>query len=181
MKLFSAWMALAGMMLAAEAQDHKELPKPGKEHSLLRQQFVGDWDAVSKHEKDGKKEESKGTESVRSAFDGYWLILDFKGEHQGTPYTGQGTMGYDPMKKKYLLSWIDNMAPFAMWAEGEADTAGKTFTFTSEGFCPDLGKTTKVRIVMDVHDATHRSLTFYRPGKSGVEEKVGEIEYTRKS
>jgi len=150
MKVFAAWMALAGLMLAAEAQDHKEFPKPGKEQALLKQQFEGDWDAVSKHEKDGKKEESKGTEGVKSAYGGFWLLFDYKGEHQGKTYTGLGTMGYDPMKKKYLLSWIDSMTPFAMWAEGEADSAGKTFTFTSEGFCPDLGKTTKVRTVMDV-------------------------------
>jgi hypothetical protein len=181
MKLFAAWMATAGLMWAAEAQEHKELPKPGKEHMLLRQQFEGEWDAIARHEQGGKKEESKGTESVKSAFDGFWLVIDFKGEHQGKPYFGHGTLGYDPMKKKYLLTWIDNMAPFAMWSEGDADASGKTFTFTSEGFCPDLGKTSKIRTVMEVYDATHWSLTFYRPGKTGAEEKVGEIQYTRKS
>ena len=181
MRLCSALIAMAGLMVAAEAQEQKELPKPGKEHSLLKQQFEGDWEATMRHEQDGKKEESKGTETVKMSYDGYWLVIDFKGEHQGRSYTGHGAMGYDPAKKKYLLTWIDNLSPYTMWAEGESDGAGKTFTFTSEGFCPDLGKSTKVRTVMDVPDSTHRTLTFYRPGKSGVEEKAGEILYTRKS
>jgi len=181
MKLFAAWMTIAGLMAVAEAQDHKDLPKPGKEHSLLKQQFEGDWDAVMRHEKDGKKEESKGSETNKMAFDGYWLVTDFKGEHDGKTYVGHGAIGYDPVKKKYVMTWIDNMKPFAMWSEGEADASGKTFTFTCEGYCPDIGKTAKVRSVFEVPNSSHYTLTFYMPGKTGAEEKKGEILFTRRS
>jgi hypothetical protein len=172
---------LAGLASAALAQEHKDFPKPGREHALLKQQFEGDWDAYSKSTHDGKMEESKGTETVKSSFGGYWLACDFRGEMNGKSYTGQGTLGYDPYKKKYVMTWIDSMSPYAMWAEGEADAQGKTFTFTSEGYCPDLGKATKFHLVMDVQDSNHRTLTFYRPGKDGREEKMGEIFYTRHS
>jgi len=181
MKLFTAFMAMAGLMVAAEAQEQKEFPKPGKEQALLKQQFEGDWDATMRHEKDGKREESKGTETNKMAFDGYWLITDFKGDHHGKPFVGHGAMGYDPMKKKYVMSWIDNMSPSGSWSEGEADAAGKTFTFTHEGYCPDLGKTAKLRTVFEFPDSAHYTLTFYMPGKGGAEEKKGEILFTRKS
>jgi hypothetical protein len=188
MKTVMAMMALAGLVSAGLAQEHKDMPKPGKEHSMLQQQFVGEWDAVMKHVGDGKKEskeskdkEFKGTETVKSAFDGYWLVIDFKGDMDGKSYTGHGSMGYDPSKKKYVMTWLDNMSPYSMWSEGTADDAGKTFTFTSEGYCPDLGKSGTFKTVFEVKDATHRTLTFYRTGKDGPEQKMGWIEYTRKS
>jgi|SRR5579862_973935 len=165
----------------AFAQDHKDYPKPGREHHLLKQQFEGDWDAVSKHSQDGKMEESRGMESIKSGYGGYWLVLDYKGEMAGKPFTGHGTLGYDPFKKKYLMAWIDDVNPSAMWAEGEADSQGKTFTFTSEGYCPDLGKMSKFRTVMEVQDANHRTLTFYRPDHEGQYQKMGEIVYTRRT
>ena len=187
-KALFALMGMAVLVCAAQAQDKKEFPKPGKEHSTLKQQFEGDWDAVSRHEamegKEGKGDksaESKGTESVKSDFDGYWIIFDYKGDMDGKAFHGHGVMGYDPMKKKYLLTWIDNMAPFAMWAEGYADASGKAYSFKSEGFCPDLGKVATVRTVFEFQDPNHRSLTFYMPGKDGPEKKMGEIRYTRKS
>jgi len=181
MKLFTAFMAMAGLMVAVQAQEQKEFPKPGKEQALLKQQFEGNWDATMRHEKDGKREESKGTETNKMAFDGYWLITDFKGDHHGKPFVGHGAMGYDTMKKKYVMSWIDNMSPSGSWSEGEADAAGKTFTFTHEGYCPDLGKTAKLRTVFEFPDSAHYTLTFYMPGKGGAEEKKGEILFTRKS
>ncbi len=181
MKTFGIVTILAGLATAALAQEHKDFAKPGREHALLKQQFEGDWDAVSKHSQDGKTMESKGTESVKSGYGGYWLVMDFRGDMNGKPYTGQGTLGYDPYKKKYVMTWIDSMAPVAMWSEGEADADGKTFTFTSEGYCPDLGKTAKFRLVMKVQDSNHHTLTFFGPGKDGAEQKMGEIFFTRHS
>lgn len=181
MKTLMAMTALAGLVSAGLAQDHKEMPKPGKEHALLQQHFVGDWDASSKHMKDGKSMDSKGTETVKSAFNGYWLMMDYKGDMNGKPYQGHGMLGYDPAKKKYMLTWVDNWSPYSMWSEGEADASGKTFTFTCEGFCPELGKVAKMKTVMEIQNADHRTLTFFMPGKDGAEQKMGTIEYTRRS
>lgn len=181
MKTFLSLLAMAGLIWVADAQEgQKEIPKPGKEHSYLKQ-FEGTWDAVSKMSHGDKAMESRGTETAKVDFDGYWLVIDFKGEHDGKPFVGHGSMGYDPMKKKYLLSWIDNMAPFTMWAEGTASADGKTFTFTHEGYCPELGSNAKFRTVMEFQDAGHRTLTFFQPGKDGPEKKMATIEYTRKS
>lgn len=179
-KALFALLGMAALTCAAQAQDQKEYPKPGKEHSILKQQFEGAWDAVSRHEgKEGKAAESKGTETVKSDFGGYWMMIDYKGEMDGKPFRGHGMMGFDPMKKKYLLSWIDNVTPFATWAEGEADANGKTYTFKHDGFCPELGKVATIRTVFEIQDSDHRSLSFFLPGKEGPEKKMGEIRYTR--
>src|SRR6185503_7000631 len=100
-------------------------------------------------------------------FGGYWLFIDFKGDHQGKPYQGSGTMGYDPRKSKYVLTWVDNMSPYSMWAEGDADSTGKTFTMMSDSCDPETGKAAKMRTVFQFQDANHRTLTFYTLGKDG--------------
>jgi len=181
MRKFGIAAIVASLATSALAQEHKDFPGPGREQALLKQQFEGDWDAVSRRSEGGKARESKATESVKSVDGGYWLLLDFKGDMGGKVYTGQGTLGYDPYKKKYLLTWIDSKSPVALWAEGDADADGRTFTFASEGYCPDLAKTAKFRLVMAVQDSDHHTLTFYRPGKDGREEKMGEIFFTRHS
>jgi hypothetical protein len=177
-------LAVFGLLVAAAgAQDEKkkmEFPKPGKEHEQLNK-FEGRWDAVAKGMHEGKTEESKGTETVTVGYDGYWYVLNYNGMHDGKTFTGHGMLGYDPNKKKYLLTWIDNMSPYAMWAEGESDSSGKTFTFTSECFCPELGKVGPMRSVFEFQDDKHRTLTFFRPDKTGTEKKMATIFYTRQS
>lgn len=179
MRKLTSTLAIVGLLAAAlGAQDEKkkmEFPKPGKEHEVLKK-FEGRWDAVAKGMHEGKKEESKGTETVTAGYDGYWYIINYSGTHEGKTFLGHGTMGYDPNKKKYVMTWIDNMSPYSMWSEGEADSSGKTFTFTSDGFCPDLGKNATIKTVFEFQDDKHRTLTFFRD-----EKKMATISYTRQS
>jgi hypothetical protein len=181
MKTFGVAAILAALAAAGFAQEHKDYPKPGREHAMLKQTFEGEWDAVAKHFGDAKTEQCFGKETVKSAYGGFWLVIDYSGDMEGKPFTGHGTLGYDPMKKKYVMTWVDSMTPFAMVTEGEADAQGKTFTFTGEGYCPDLGKTAKFREVMEIQDSNHRTLAFYRADKDGHEKKMGEIFYTRRA
>lgn len=180
MKTVMILLAAAGGVLATAVQDVKEMPRPQREHALLKQ-FEGEWDAAAQPFGTNKESDRmKGTENARMGFGGFWLVIDHHGDHVGKIFEGHGTMGFDPRRKKYVMTWIDNFAPYAMWAEGDADAAGKVFTFTSEGFDPDTGKTIRVRTVHEVKDADHRTLTFYAPGRDGPERKLGEIHYTRR-
>lgn len=180
MRFFTALTAILGTLSLAGAQEGKEIPKPQREHGLLRQ-FEGQWDCRSQNlVNPAKPEETQGTETARMDFGGYWLVMDFNGDHQGKPYVGHGAMGYDPRKAKYLLTWIDNMAPYGMFAEGEADSGGKVFTFHSEGCDPETGKAAKVRTVFEVKNPDNWTLSFYFPGKDGPERKCVEMRYTRR-
>ncbi len=186
MKKAMSVMAMLGLLVAVVgAQDEKkkmDAQKPGKEHELLKK-FEGRWDAVSAYTHEGKekKEEAKGTEVVTGGYDGYWYVFNYNGTHDGKSFMGHGLMGYDPSKKKYVLTWIDNMMPYVMWAEGDADSAGKTFTFTFDGFCPELGKNATVKLTFEFQDDKHRTLTFFRPDEKGTHHPMGMISYTRQS
>jgi Protein of unknown function (DUF1579) len=180
LKTLGVWMAMSSLVWLADAQESNHPLKPGKEHEALRQ-FEGRWDALSANTHDGKTIESRGSEVDKVAYGGFWVVMEYSSEIQGKPFSGQGTIGYDPLKKKYLMTWIDNMSPSAMWAQGDADASGKIFTFTSEGFCPEVGKITTFRTVFAFQTADHRTRTFHRPGKDGTEEKAGVIHYTRQS
>jgi hypothetical protein len=180
MKVWTAVLAMLGAISVAGAQDHKELPKPQKEHELLHQ-FEGQWLTTSRDfTNPAKTEGGKGTEMSAVEYGGYWLVINFRGEHQGKPFEGYGTLGYDPRKGKYVMTWIDNMSPYSMWAEGDADASGKVFTFVSDGCDPETGKPGKMRSVFEIKDADHRMLTFYSTGKDGPDKKCAEIHYTRK-
>lgn len=180
MKRFPTLLAILGLFSVAGAQDKKEMPKPQKEHELLRQ-FEGQWEATSRSFlTSAKAEECQGAESARMGYDGFWLTIDFKGEVRGKPFQGYGTMGYDPRKTKYVMTWIDNMSPYSLWAEGDADAAGKVFTFISDGCDPETGKPARMRSVFEIKDADHRTLTFYAFGKDGPDRKFSEIQYARK-
>lgn len=179
MKLSAALVAVVSALFLTKPQDHQDIPKPQKEHGLLRQ-FEGQWECTSTNLLQAEKSEmGKGTESARMDFGGYWLVMDYKGDHLGKPYNGHGAMGYDPRKAKYVMCWIDNMAPFGMFAEGEADSSGRVFTFVSDGCDPETGKPAKVRTVFEVKNPDNWTLSFYFPGKDGPERKGVEMRYTR--
>src|SRR5262245_22821058 len=97
---------------ALRAQDKKKeggpppIPKPTKEHELLKER-EGTWDcAVKSFMEPGKPpSESKGVE-VNRMLGGLWLISDFKGDMMGQPFLGHGVTGYDPKKKKYTGVWV---------------------------------------------------------------------------
>jgi len=180
MKTMLVLIATAGALLPAPLQDTREMPRPQREHALLKQ-FEGEWEATAQPFGTTKEsDKTRGSETARMGYGGIWLVIDHRGDHVGKPFEGHGTMGFDPRRKKYVMTWIDNFAPYAMWAEGDADAAGKVFTFTSDGSDPQTGKTIRVRTVHEVKDADHRTLSFYAPGRDGPERKLGEIVYERK-
>ncbi|HEV3263156.1 MAG TPA: DUF1579 family protein, partial [Gemmataceae bacterium] len=76
-------------------------PKPGPEHKMLKQ-FEGDWDATVAM----GGQESKASSSYKLGLGGFWLTHDFRGEFGGQKFHGRGTTGYDPIKKKYVSTWI---------------------------------------------------------------------------
>lgn len=173
-------VALAGV---AWAQDAHEMPKPQKEHQLLKQ-FEGDWDAHVRMfgilNKEGKPiPETMGRETAKMGYGGFWLAVEFTGEMHQKPYDGHGAIGYDPMKKKYVLVWIDSMHPRLWTAEGEADASGKTFTFHSTGVDPMTKEPIQITQVFQIKDADSWTMTKSFVGAEDKERKGMQIEYTR--
>jgi hypothetical protein len=168
---------MAGVALAQEAPESQ---KPQKEHQILKQ-WEGDWDATARMTGKSEKEnvESRGRETAKLAYGGFWLVMEFTGESQQKAFQGRGTIGYDPAKQKYVLTWIDSMNPRMMTAEGSADKDGKVLTFYGECVDPSDKKQTQEKLVFEIRDADTRTLTFYTTGAEKKDQKGMEILYTR--
>ena len=181
--LWVALLALAGSiaLIAASSPREQDMPKPGKEHELLKQ-FEGEWNAAMKFIVDPGQPpmESKGTQVSKVELGGFWLTSVFKGEMLGQPFEGRSTMGYSPMKKKFVGTWVDNFMPHLFTSEGDADAAGRVFTMIADGVDMSTGKPAKERWVMEFKDKDTQTMTFFGPGADGKERKTGEIVYTRK-
>ncbi|OFV88549.1 MAG: hypothetical protein A2V74_02670 [Acidobacteria bacterium RBG_16_70_10] len=181
MKIMRAVVVLLlGAAVAAWAQEGPPLPKPGPEHELLKQS-VGVWDAtVEMFMAPGAAPTvSKGTETNR-ILGGFWLVSHFQSELMGQPFEGVGTSGWDPLKKKYVGTWVDSMSPGMSAMESTWDPATKTSTGWIEG--PDLsGKVTKTRETEEWKDADTRVFTMYGPaGADGKEPVAMRISYKRR-
>ena len=54
------------------------------------------------------------TETNTVILGGNWVETEF----QAGPYKGHGMNGYDPIKKKYIGTWANNMSPYLAVMEG---------------------------------------------------------------
>ena len=165
-------------------QEEPEFPRPAKEHSILRQ-FEGDWDAqcrvmVRGGDVDREFLESSGREYAKLGYGGFWLTLDFSGEMHEKSFEGRGTLGWDPLKKKYLLTWFDSLNPRMMIAEGNADPTGRKITVYASRVDPVTQDPYQEKLVFETRDSNTRTLTFIMPGDDGKDRKAMEIVYTRR-
>ncbi len=119
--------------------DKPDAPAPGKagaEYEFLKR-FVGQWDCENEMFIEPGKPPAKSKGSMTSHMVGnYWVILAVNGEFLGQPYHGQGTFGFDSLKKKkYVGTWADSMSDFLWHYEGTV--AGTKLVFASEGPNPE--------------------------------------------
>jgi Protein of unknown function (DUF1579) len=124
------------------------------EQDILKQ-WVGNWEAtIESTGRDGKpvKNPAKATAKLVG---GRWLITDFDGTFGGAPFIGHEVLGYDPVAKKYLLSWVDATATSFATGEGLYNSRSKTLTLTVTGRDDSTGKMVTWRQVDIWKDADH--------------------------
>ena len=171
-------------------QQMMELSKTNENHKLLAS-LDGTWSYDVKMWMNGdptsKPDVSKGTAVRKSIMDGRYVVMDVSGKmHMPGPdgkmkemtFKGQGTEGYDNVKKKFIGTWMDNMGTGIMMAEGDYDPATKTLTYTGE-IEAIPGMKQKIREVVKVADKDHMNFEWYED-RGGKEVKTLEINYTRK-
>ena len=167
-----------------------ELSKLNENHKLLAS-LDGTWDCNVKMWMDGdtskKPEVSKSTAVRKSIMDGRYVVMDVTGKMEmpgpdgkkkEMTFKGQGTEGYDNVKKKFVGTWIDSMGTGVMMSEGDYDPATKTFTYTGEiEVMPGMKQ--KIREVVKLTDKDHMDFEWYED-RGGQEMKTMEINYTKK-
>jgi hypothetical protein len=158
-----AALAVCLLVLAVPAlAQMPPMPQPGPEHEMLKRD-VGTWDATVEFfmEPGAPASVSKGTEVV-TMLGGFWQLTEFKSEMMGQPFEGRGATGYDPVKKKYVGTWVDSMTPGYYTTEGTYDPATKTLTATMEGPDPS-GQVTKTKETTEWKADGTRVFTMYNP------------------
>ena len=171
-------------------QQMMELSKLNENHKLLAS-LDGTWDCNVKMWMDGdtskKPDVSKSTAVRKSIMDGRYVIMDVTGKMEmpgpdgkkkEMTFKGQGTEGYDNVKKKFVGTWMDNMGTGIMMSEGDYDPATKAFTYTGEiEMMPGMKQ--KIREVVKITDKDHMDFEWYED-RGGKEMKTMEINYTKK-
>jgi hypothetical protein len=135
--------------------------KPQKEHEWL-QKLVGEWiyENESTMAPGNPPVKLAGTESVRS-LGSLWILCEGHGE---MPDGGKATMiitlGYDPIKKRYVGTFIGSMMTNMWIYEAELNQEANTLTLNTEGpSFTDEKKIAKYKDIIEIKNDDHRLLS----------------------
>lgn len=154
---------------------------PGIAHKAL-EPLVGEWNAEVKawNAPDAPPTVSKGTAKAEWAMDGRFVREEFKGEMMGKPFTGMSMTGFDNLKQKYNILWLDTMSTAIFTSEGTPADGAKVITFNSKMDCAATGeKDMPVKQVLRIISPDKHVFEMHDPRK-GEDSKTMEITYTRK-
>ena len=168
------------MDMQAAMEVYRKLGTPGAPHKLLAS-MAGGWSAKIKSwmGPDTPPMEWMGSCEQKMLLGGRFLQQEFAGEMPVGSYHGIGFTGYDNHTLKYVSTWMDSMSTGIMVFEGTAGADGKTITQTARFDDPVQGPM-QWRSVTRIVDGKNFVFEIYSTGKSGKEEKMMEITYTRK-
>ena len=156
--------------------------KPTDEHRILAQE-EGTWDATIKSFTAGpdvKPMISRGTEVNTVMTGGLWVLSQFDGDFGGMKFEGRGQFGYDPVKKKYVGTWIDSLSPNLSVLEGSYDPKTRTMTYAGEGTSAEGIKYSQ-KMVTTTKDDGNRAFTLYmKVGEAKDEVKFMEVTYQKR-
>jgi hypothetical protein len=183
---FCVASAVLGASAMARAQEGggPPIPKPAAEHQILAAD-EGTWDATIKSfmaEPDAQPTVSKGVEVNTVMPGGLWVLSKFQGDFGGMTFEGRGQFGYDPLKKKYVGTWIDSMSPTLAVLEGTYDARTKTMTYVGDGVDPHTkAKYTQKMVTTSKDDGTRVFTLFMKFEATGDDEiKFMEVTYTKR-
>lgn len=155
--------------------------EPQKEHNWL-DKFVGEWtyETEAASEPGKPSEKYTGTESVRS-LNGIWILCEGKGEVPGGgTSTTMMTLGYDPLKKRYVGTFIGSMMTYLWLYEGDLDPTENALTLEAEGpsFTAE-GQMGKYKDVIEFKSDDHRVMTSNFLGDDGNWHEFMRADYRR--
>ena len=156
-------------------------PEPLKEHRWL-QQLVGEWTYVSECSTGPDQPLMKmgGTETVRT-LGGLWTIGEaVSPSEDGTEFRSIMTLGFDPVSKRFVGTFIASMMTHLWPYNGTLDPAEKILTLDSEGpsFSGD-GTMVKYQDMIEFLSADHRTLSSQCLGPDGKWVKFMTADYYR--
>lgn len=175
----SLLVSALALSLFTAASPRAQEARPAPQHARLKAD-VGTWDAtMTFSDGQGGTVEAKGVSVRKMPLGEFWLIDTYQGTVMGQAFKGHGTTGYDPVKGKFVGSWIDSMSPSMMVFEGDYDETGKILTMVGDGIGPD-GKPAKHRLVTTIVNADEQRFEMFVTMPDGKEVKTMTIVYERR-
>ncbi|MFT5049916.1 MAG: hypothetical protein ACI8QZ_001309 [Chlamydiales bacterium] len=157
--------ALQGMVQAAP------------QHNMI-QQGTGEWAGTVTMYMEGQASTAPCSEVVASIGD-LWTTSRFEMEFMGTTFTGASTLGYDPAKKKFVGTWIDNGHPTLTVMEGTYDEAKKAIVMHYDGMDDMTGTMKKMR-QETTHTKNSYTMKFFKV-EGGADKLEMEMTLNRKA
>ena len=66
----------------------------------------------------------------------FWSAGLFEADMLGSVMQGHSTIGFDPVKKRFVCTWKDSSTPFLYIFEGDLDETGQILSFEGENYDP---------------------------------------------
>jgi hypothetical protein len=155
---------------------------PTREHKWL-QKFVGDWTYETEAAMEPGKPPVKmtGSESIRPLGEIWVQGAGTSQMPDGSPAETQITLGYDPLKKRFVGTWLGTMMAHLWVYDGELSADERTLSLNSEGpSMTEEGKRANYRDVFEFKNDNLRTLTAYVQGADGEWSQFMTLDYHRK-
>lgn len=147
---------------------------PGQAHQMLGTSG-GKWDAeISFYYNPDSPTVNKAVCENKMILGARYLQSTYKGDIDGMPFEGIGTLAYDNARKIYLSTWIDNMGTGIMYMEGAYDTDTKTLHLKGKATDVVSGKDIPVREAFKMVDEKTQTMDMFET-KNGKEMKTMSI------
>ena len=170
---------LSACLSSLEAQEFPS-PKPGAAHKLFARD-AGTWDAqIRLYVTPGAPPlESKAVVVNTLICGGLYLQQHFKGKMGDADFEGHGLTGYDPVRNRYIGTWVDSSREVPLMVTSRYDVEKKAFVseFDVDAGDGNMVKIRQVRSYLD--DGKLKQEQFLLLGETPV--KTMEILYLRRS
>ena len=165
---------------ADEMKAYMAFITPGAMHKWLAS-FNGTWEANAvSYMNPSKPDTSKLVQTYSMMLNGLYQEARITGQMMGMPFEGRSWSGFDNAKKKFVMTWVDNVSSGTTYLTGDYDAATKTLNLKGTQTNPTNGKDMGIREVMKVIDNDTYTLTMYGDGPDGKEIKFMEGTFKRK-
>lgn len=155
---------------------------PGTEHQWIAKS-AGTWtcDSVAQWMDPKTPATYNKATSVEKPFaNGLYMEGEYTSSMMGQPMMGKSIFGYDKMKKKYVMSWVDNLGSGIVRMEGDYDAATKTLHLKGKQSDPVTATETDIRQEQKWIDDNTYVMIMYGTGHDGKEAKFMEGTFKRK-